>query len=144
MPNLDFYAVGSDFDDILAYVFDISGCRIFESYSAFGHDLMEFSCIESLKQKLAVGVFSHDAESVLLQLVVPTATPLIQIRKLELSPDKCHGDSFRYQIEGWGLIQLYFGGIGPNGVVASHTNHNTLARALAWEATTPQLGSVNA
>ena len=88
MPNLDFYAVASDFDDILAYVFDNSGCRVFESSSAFDEELIEFDSAASLRRMFRVGVCSHDAPSALLQLVVPTATRLIHIRKVELSHDK--------------------------------------------------------
>lgn len=36
VPNLDFYAVGADFDAVLNYAFKECACRIFESYSPPG------------------------------------------------------------------------------------------------------------
>lgn len=143
MPNLDFYAVAADFDAVLEYVFAKSGCRVFESYSAFDSDLIEFKTADMLKEKLTVGQCSADSPSILLQLVVPENSALSRIRKIDLSPAKSGGHTFRYTIEGWGLIQLYLGGLGPRGVVSSHTNHNSEARARAWQRTCPDMGQTN-
>jgi len=144
MPNLDFYAVAADFDAVLEYVFAKSECRVFESYSAFDSELIEFSSADMLKEKFRIGQCTSDTPSTLLQLVVPGASTFYRIRRIDLLPEKCRGHTFRYTIEGWGLIQLYLGGIGPRGVVASHTNHNSEARARAWQATCPEMESTGA
>jgi hypothetical protein len=144
MPNLDFYAVAADFDAVFEYVFTKSGCRVFESYSAFGSDLLEFKSVGMLKEKFNVGQCTNDNPSTFLQLVVPAASALYRIEKIDLSPEKCCGHTFRYRLDGWGLIQLYLGGLGPRGVVTSHTNHNSEARARAWQATYPDMGSTEA
>ena len=144
MPNLDFYAVATDLDAVLEYVFAKSGCRVFESYSAFDSDLIEFKTAEMLKKKFTVGQCTGDNPSIFLQLVVPAASALYRIEKIDLSPEKCDGHTFRYRIDGWGLIQLYLGGLGPRGVVRSHTNHNSEARARAWQATCPDMESTEA
>jgi hypothetical protein len=133
MPNLDFFAVGSDLNVVLDFVFNQSGCRVFESVSAFGQDLAEFSTIDGLMTKFHVGICRSDGDRALLQLVVPSGSSLYSIRRIKLSPDKCDGHTFRYAIEGWGLIQLYLGGIGPNGIVNSHTNHFNTKGARKWE-----------
>src|ERR1700733_14470409 len=112
MLNLDFFAVGSDLNVVLDFVFHQSGCRAFEGYSAFGHDLIGFSTVACLMTKLHVGTCRSDGDRTFLQLVVPSASSLYTVRRIELAPDKCGGHSFRYTIEGWGLIQLYLGGIG--------------------------------
>jgi hypothetical protein len=141
MPNLDFYGIDSDLDRVLEFVFSQPGLRVFESYSAFSQELTEFTSADLLKRTVNVGICKGDVPSALLQLVVPSASTLYRVRRITLSSDKCEGHSFRHAIDGWGLIQLYLGGIGPNGIVRSHTNHNSPARARAWEQTVPDMGS---
>ena len=141
MPNIDFYAAGADFISILHYVFEQSGCRVFENASPFGEDIAEFKSIGELSTRYPIGVCGGSAFSALLQLVPPGGSKLFKIRRISLSPDVCHGHTFRHEIEGWGLIQLYLGGIGPQGLVHSHSNHNSEARARKWAATCTNHGS---
>jgi hypothetical protein len=138
VPNIDFYAAGEDFVAILAYVFERSGCRVFESYSSPGQDLAEFNSIADLSARYEIGVCGGSAESVLLQLVAPSGSNEFRIERIALD----HGQTFRHAIVGWGLIQLYLGGTGPNGLVVSHSNHNSESRARKWAATHPELGEV--
>ena len=64
-------------------------------------------------------------------------------RKVDLDPNHCGGHSFRYSTNGWGLIQLYFGGINNNELHRSHIGHQSEKRALTWETEHKELGLVN-
>jgi hypothetical protein len=143
VPNIDFYAAGSDFAVVLEYVFSKGACRVFESYSQFGEEIAEFKSSAEVFARYEVGKCKGSSPSVLLQLVPPNASRLFHIRRLRIDPAACDGHTFRYVIEGWGLIQLYFGGLGPAGLVNSHSNHNSEARARRWAKTLPELGSVD-
>ena len=142
MPKLDFYACGLDFEPILDFIFLRSGCRIFESYSAFDAEIREFKSAADLLQACRVGECAADYPSILLQLVPPRADSLYSIRRIKLKPSTGH--THRYAINGWGLIQLHLGGFGPSGLVHSHTNHNSEKRAHLWAGTYPDLGSPKA
>jgi hypothetical protein len=132
MPNLDFYAAGSDRDAVVDLIFSQPGCRIFESYSRPSQDIVEFTSPDHLRAALrSEPVVGQD----LMQIAPPQAP--FQIRRFALRPELCHGHTFRHTIEGWGLIQFHLGGTGPDGVIGSHTNHNSVARARAWEPTYP-------
>ena len=149
MPNLDFYAADGDFSPILNYVFTQSGCRVFESYSPRGHDIAEFTSIKSLEAQFWIGVCEGSGPSILLQLVPPSSFDLCQMRRIELNSAIFGDNAFRYRLDGWGLIQLYLGGIGPHGMVASQSNHFTETRAKSWEQTDmgergPERGPVDA
>jgi len=139
MPNLDFYAVGRDFDPVLDFVFNRTGCRVFESYSECDNEIREFKSAADLSRAYRIGECEHSSQSVLLQLVPPGADSLFHIKHIKLQPKT--GYKYRYAIEGWGLIQLYLGGLSPLGVVHSHTNHNSEKRADAWQDTISYLGS---
>jgi hypothetical protein len=142
VPNLDFYAVGADFDAVLDYVFRDCACRVFESYSPPGEEIAEFYSTAEVSARYPIGTCRSSGASVLLQLVPPSATALFSIRRVALSPDVDQRHTVRYAVAGWGLIQLYLGGEGPHGLVASHTNHNTESRARRWQDLHRELGSV--
>ena len=144
MPNLDFYAAGADFDAVLNYVFEKCGCRVFESYSRLGEEIVEFKSTTEVSARYLTGICGGSSASVFLQLVPQCAADLFAIRRVALSPDVNEGHTFRYAVAGWGLIQLYLGGEGPHGLVVSHTNHNTEARARQWQGQHRELGSVEA
>jgi hypothetical protein len=131
MPNLDFYAIGTDLDVVIDVAFAQTGCRIFESYSRPDHDIIEFTSADQLRAKLSPEPIPGSAHQLTLQIVVPEGP--FEIRRFAVNPDVCDGHAFRHSIEGWGLIQFYLGGSGIHGVINSHTNHNSMARARAWE-----------
>jgi hypothetical protein len=135
MPNIDFYAAKADFHPVLDYVFSKSGCRVFESYSPPGQPIAEFASIEMLEARYPIGICKGSAPSVLLQLVPPNSFGFCRIRRIDLKPGVYGDHTFRYSFEGWGLIQLYLGGIAPHGAVESHSNHFTEAGAKSWEQT---------
>ena len=139
MPNLDFYAAGSDFEPVLDFVFHRSGCRVFESYSEFDAEIREFKSTNDLSQAYRISECIGSSHSGYLQLVPPGADALYHIRRIVLKPSTGH--EYRYSIEGWGLIQLYLGGLSSSGFVLSHTNHNSEKRAHLWSHTYPEIKS---
>jgi hypothetical protein len=139
VPNCDFYAAGADFGEVLDFVFERSDCQVFETYSPVGTELMQFTSLEQIAGRYSVGVTRHTAPSVLLSVVPPGARELVSKRRIDLKSGEV-----RYTLEGWGIVHLHLGGVGPQGLVHSHTNHNSEKRARAWEATAPHLQPVAA
>ena len=50
MAQLDFFALRSDIERVLAFVFDQTDCRVFEAYSRPGHKLREFENLSDLRE----------------------------------------------------------------------------------------------
>ena len=134
MPNLDFYASGQDHRDILDLVFTSGEFRVFELTSKPDQEIVEFSQADQ--------VFSHYArgESLLLQLLPIQSQGTAVFRRHSLNAGALGSATFRYACEGWGLIRLYLESPRQNQLRPSHTNHNSLARALRWAPTYPELG----
>ena len=131
MANLDFYAVDQDISDVLDFVLSETDCKIFESYSEFDCELREFKSLSEVIKAYnskSVGLF-------LLQLWSPSVSSNFVIERIELDPQKCDGATHRFKIEGWGLMQLYFGRIQNNEIECSHFGHNSEKRARKWEST---------
>lgn len=130
MPNLDFYAVDDDWPAVLDIVFGLALFRVWEAYSRPGHDLREFRTTDEIVE--AGGDY--------LVLLVTGAGPEPRVRRIDFAPGVSEA-GFRYTCEGWGLIQLHYGGFFKERELRwTHTNHNTEKRALTWAPASPELG----
>jgi hypothetical protein len=142
MPTCDFLALASDCEAVLGFVFGSVDFTVYESYSPYSADLATFSSAAEIAARYPLGKCTGTAPSVLLALLAK-GTGQATVTRIALDPAKCDGHTFRYRTDGWGLIQLHLGGIGPKGIVASNTNHNSQARALKWESSRPDLPPVS-
>jgi hypothetical protein len=140
VPNCDFLATKSDLEAILGYVFAPGEFTVYEAYSEPEAELRTFTSTAELARSYPIGYCQGAAPSVLLQLLAKNSGAAT-IERFPLEPSKCNGKTYRHRSSGWGLIQLHLGGIGPKGLVPSHTNHNSQARALKWASTYPELPS---
>ncbi len=86
--------------------------RAFESYSEFDQELREFRSIDELAAAFPIGEDRFGSgHAILLQLWSPSVMRELTISRLALNPDACDGHTFRHQIGGGALIQLYLGGV---------------------------------
>jgi hypothetical protein len=137
MPNCNFYGVLDDHAALLDWLFAGASCHIYELASAPEQPLRQFqSTDEVLCQFDRCYPNGKPWSTVYLQLYVRGASPSFTPRRIELNPDACDGATFRYNAEGWGLVQLYLGAERADYVSSSHTNHNSEKRAQIWYPTT--------
>jgi len=147
MPNCDFYATKEDHDSLLSWLFAEESCDVYELASDFEQPLR---CFHSAAEVLAQFDRSYPNgrrwHAVHLQLYVRGAGPAFVPRRVTLNPQACGGATFRYNADGWGLVQLYLGSAsaGDARLENSHTNHNSMKRAQAWSDTVDVLGGVEA
>jgi len=97
---------------------------VYELASDFEASLKEFhSPDEVLGQFERCHADGRKWHTVHLQLYVLGAGPDFVPRRVELDPGRCHGARFRFNADGWGLVQFYLSS--PNGgkLESSHTNH---------------------
>jgi hypothetical protein len=129
---LDFYAVDGDWSAVVEAVFDLGLFRVFEADSEPDRELREFNTANEAVR---------DPRGRHLMLYVVGSGPEPLVRRIEFLPGVAGDATFRYTCEGWGLLQLHYGGpVGSHELRWSHTNHNTQKRAAAWAATTLRLG----
>ncbi|MBK8016118.1 MAG: hypothetical protein IPK20_04970 [Betaproteobacteria bacterium] len=143
VPNCDFLAAKSDLEAVLDYVFTSHEFTVYEAYSEPEAELRTFGSTAEVADAHPLGRCKGTAPSVLLQLLA-RGSGAATIERYALDPSSCNGKTFRYRSSGWGLIQLHLGGIGPKGLVSSHTNHNSPERALKWASTYPELSPPSA
>ncbi len=133
MGNLDFFAARGDLHEVLAFVFAETDFRVFESYSRFGEKLREFRSLAAICDAFPIGKDPHgNGYAVTLQLWSPSVMKRPRTCRIKLDPKTCAGHTVRYNIEGWGLAQLYLGGVYKKIVTKSHFGHNSAKRAASW------------
>jgi hypothetical protein len=136
----DFFADETDKIEILNFIFRETDLQIFDLGSPYGQKISEYKTTEEIVSKFDLR--NGDKFAVTFQLWTPRFKGDLVFRKVELDPKYCKGHTFRYSTEGWGLIQLYFGGIKNNELNRSHIGHQSQKRATAWESNNTELGQV--
>jgi hypothetical protein len=132
--NLDFFAAQDDLRAVLDFLFASTDVRVVESYSVVGADLREFRSTDELAAAFALGADPHgNGVAILLQLWSPSVMRDLDIQRIKLDPAHCDGHTFRYRIDGAGLMQLYLGGVCQQVVTRSHYGHQSQTRAQAWD-----------
>ena len=133
MPQLNFFATQPDLEQVFGFVYAETDFRVFESYSDLGQDLREFSSFDALATAYQVGLDVHgNGTAVLLQMWSPSVMTKPEVVRLALDPQKCRGHTFRYRISGYGLCQLYLGGMHGRIITHTHYGHFSERGASRW------------
>jgi hypothetical protein len=95
--------------------------------------LREFRSTDELAAAFQLGIDPYgNGKVILLQLWSPSVMRDLTIRRFALDPAHCDGHTFRHNIEGGALMQLYLGGVCEQVVTMSHFGHQSQVRAQAW------------
>ncbi len=117
----DFFASKNDKINVLDFIYNETDLRVFDLYSPYGEIICEYENITEIFTKFD---FEYgDKHALTFQLWSPSFEANIEFRKVELDPKYCNGYTFRFATSGWGLIQLYFGGIKNDILYPSHIGH---------------------
>ena len=128
MPNCDFYAVGQDVRAILDFMFDQPGWLLIEHASRGDMPLRRFHSTEDV-----LTAFDLERATAHLHLYTPEMRGAIMEQRVVYQPGAVPGPTGRTDAGGWGLIQFYLAPADEQSIGVSHTNHNSEARARAWE-----------
>ena len=130
MPNCDFYVVGDDTRSVLDFVFSQRGWALYELSSRPDSPLRKFDSTEAV-----TAVFDLPNTDVRFHLCAQEMGGRVREKRIVFKPGAVPGASFRFDSQGWGLVQLYFVAPRDGKLKASHTNHNSELRARRWEPT---------
>jgi hypothetical protein len=136
----DFFADKDDKIQLLDFIFTQTDLQVFDSYSPGGQEIVEYKSTADIVA--AFDLKSGGQFAITFQLWTPRFKGDLVFRKIDLNPKYSSGDTFRYATNGWGLIQLYFGGLKDNELYRSHIGHQSEKGALRWEGTHHDMGMV--
>jgi hypothetical protein len=116
MANLDFYALCNDLRKLFEFLYSETDVVAYELSSEFGRDPRRFESLEELAAAFNLGTYRAGH----LQLWSPSVMTRPIIRRVEL---KVPDHSFRYEVGGIGLIQLYLDGVRDDVIYHTHFGH---------------------
>jgi len=137
----NFFANKADKLELLEFIFKETDLQVYDLSSAYGQETFQYKNVNEISSKFDLD--NGDKFAVTFQLWTPRHKGKPIFRKIDLDPKRCDGHAFRYSTEGWGLIQLYFGGIKNNELSQSHIGHFNKSGALKNENSTAFNGKVN-
>jgi hypothetical protein len=137
-----FYADQTDKANILDFIFNETDLQVFDLSSPYGQNISQYKSSKEVIAKF--DLINEDKFAVTFQLWTPRHKGEPVFRKVDLDPKRCSGHTFRYSTEGWGLIQLYFGGVKNNILLLSHIGHFSEKDAAKWEGTNNFNGHIKA
>ncbi len=137
----NFYAGYNDKKQILEFIFNKTELRLFDRGSSYGERICEYKSVQEIVNKFDL-VNGHKF-AVTFQMWCPKHEGEPLFRRIDLDPSKCKGHTFRYSTDGWGMIQLYFGGIKKNQLYQSGISHFNEKGAIRNESIDHFNGSVN-
>jgi hypothetical protein len=117
MAVLDFYALGDDLRELFRFLYSETDVVVYELGSEFDKEPRHFTSLEALEQVFRLG----DYRSAYLQLWSPSVMARPVIRRIELTG--VPGHTFRYAVEGAGLMQLYLDGMQKRVIYHTHYGH---------------------
>jgi hypothetical protein len=117
MANLDFYALGDDLRKLIRFLFAETDIVVYESYSEFDQEARRFHSLDELEAVFKLG--SYRAGYLQLWSRSVMARPVIS----RITLTNVSGGTFRFAVEGAGLIQLYLDGIRDGIIYHSHYGH---------------------
>ncbi len=126
----DFFADKADKIEILDFIFKDTDLQVYDLGSPYGKEICQYKTSDEISSKFDLEI---DEFGTTFQLWTPRHKGKPIFRKIDLDPKRCNGHTFRYATEGWGLIQLYFGGLKNKELKRSNIGHQSEKRALAWE-----------
>jgi len=137
----EFFANKADKLEILDFIFKQTDLHIYDLSSPFGEDICKYKTVDEISSKFDLDNGGKFANT--FQLWTPRHKGKPIFRKVDLDPKRCNGHTFRYSTEGWGLIQLYFGGLKNEELNQSHIGHFNEKGVLKWEDTNKVNGLVS-
>lgn len=118
--NYNFFANKADKLKILDLIFNKTDLQIYDLGSPYGQEICQYKSVNEISSKFDLEI---DEFGTTFQLWTPRHKGKPIFRKIDLDPKYCKGHKFRYSTDGWGLIQLYFGGLKNNELRHSHIGH---------------------
>jgi hypothetical protein len=139
--NYDFFANRGDKINVFDLIFTAMELQVFDHYSPYGQEINQYKSTAEIISHFELEKGRQSA--VTLNLWSPGFGGKVRFKWVELDPKYCDGNTYSYATEGWGLIQLYLGGLEENILFPSHIGHFNETGARKNEDVNKENGKVN-
>ncbi len=129
-----------DISQIINIIFSIGNVKVYEFYSEMEKDLMQFGNANELKSYVQEAV-NNDNKLLNFALYYLESNGFYEIVKIDLDPKYCEGKTWRYRVDGWGLIHFQIDLRKSDSDIECRFTVNSQKRAKNWESTCTKLKS---
>jgi hypothetical protein len=141
MPELKFFGIRDDLEDVFEFIYRNTDFHVFESYSQYDKELQEYKNTKEIMNLSDIGRDNKgNGAAYLFSLWSPSVMSKPNIKRIEL---KVPRHSFRYSVEGCGLFWMQIGGIYHNIITPSSITFFTEKGAYAKCSAKPGPDDVN-
>lgn len=123
---------------MLDAIFESEPVTVYEAYSEYDKELRVFASANQVLAQVA-RLKAGDISLVYLSLHFGNAEGYVRKKRITLKPRKCKGATFRYSVEGWGLIHIQLSQ--KENCMQCELSANSEKRAQKWEEYIPELES---
>jgi hypothetical protein len=138
--SYNFFADKTDKLEILDFIFSEANLQVYDFGSNYEQKICQYRSSDAISSKFDLEI---DEFGTTFQLWKPRHKGKPIFRKVDLDPKHCNGHTFRYLAEGWGLIQLHFGGLKHNELKRSHIRHFSEKGAIKCDSTNNVKGFIS-
>lgn len=117
-------------------IFSKGKVTVYETYSNYDSELRIFKNTTDILDYIAE-LQSASGKSGLLSLHYADTKGVVELKKIKLNPEKVQGATFRYTVNGWGLINLHIKA--ENNSFICYLGVNSEKRADKWKTFYPEM-----
>lgn len=126
--------------NLIEFIFSDEKVELYESYSKMEEELIQISDFNQFETYLYKGI-EEGQKKYSLAIYYLECKGLTRKSKIELNPKYCDGKTFRYRIDGWGLIFMNLNFKNEDKEIECNISVNSKTRAKNWESINPEFGN---
>jgi hypothetical protein len=125
--------------ELFEFISSESEVQIYESYSEMESEIIRIKNYSEFSNYFKHRV-SESVKHLGFGVYYPESKGVVSITKIELDPKRCKGKTYRYRIDGWGIIFIHLNLIESDTKIECRISVNSQKRGENWKSTHPEFG----
>lgn len=125
--------------ELFKFILSDSKALVYESYSKMEEELILINDFSEFKNYFESSILKNE-KNFMFGIYYPEGKGNVSISKINLDPKRCNGKTYRYTINGWGIIGVNLNWKSET-QIECYVSVNSKKRAENWESINPEFGS---
>jgi len=128
------------FYELIKFIFLDSKAVIYESYSKMEQEILSFNSFSKFQDYFEYLILEGE-KHLSFGIYYPDSKGKALVTQIKLDHKRCKGKTYRYRIDGWGLIFINLSLLNIESRIKCNISCSSKKRAESWESINPKLGS---
>lgn len=125
--------------ELFKFILSDSKALVYEYYSKMEQELILINDFSEFKDYFESSILKNE-KNFMFGVYYPESKGNVSISKINLDPERCNGKTYRYTINGWGIIGVNLNWKSET-QIECYVSVNSKKRAENWESINPEFGS---